>query len=512
MYLRAAENHVKIPPMKLEFAGAARGVTGSKHLLHINGKKILLECGLYQGRRKEAIAANLHFPFEAAEIDAVVLSHAHIDHSGALPLLVKNGFTGPIYCTHATRDLCSIMLRDSGYIQERDAEWMQKKIKTADAEPLYTVADAEKTLSLFRSVDYKQKFKVCHGVRVKFHDAGHILGSAIEEWDIWDDDTSQKITFGFTGDLGRKNLPILKDREQLKDLDILITESTYGDRLHEEIKDVEDRFAAKIVETAERNGKIFIPAFAVERTQEILYVIREMQHQGRIPAMPIFVDSPLATNATEIFQIHPECFDKSLVEMFDRGENPFDDVNGLQFTRSVDDSKAINKFPGPAIVISASGMCEAGRIRHHLANNISDARNTLLIVGFMAQNTLGRKLVEGESPVNIFGEPHEVKAEVIIFNAFSGHADQNGLLDFAGACGKPTQVFCVHGENEQMLTFRDKLKTLPNLSKSSISAPLPGESWELQTDKTWKKLSWRNPISQKLFPELDVDPLSDTTI
>ncbi len=404
------------------------------------------------------------------------------------------------------------MLRDSGYIQERDAEWLKKKEKTPDAEPLYTVADAEKTLSLFRSVDYKQQFKICHGVRVKFHDAGHILGSALEEWEIHDDETSQNIIFGFTGDLGRKNLPILKDREQLQNLDVLLTESTYGDRLHEEIKDVEDHFAAKIVETAERGGKIFIPAFAVERTQEILYVIREMQHQGRIPAMPIFVDSPLATGATEIFQLHPECFDEELVGMFDRGQNPFDDIDGLQFTRSVEDSKAINQFPGPAIIISASGMCEAGRIRHHLANSISDEKNTLLIVGFMAQNTLGRKLVEHESPVNIFGEPHEVKAEIVIFNAFSGHADQKGLLDFAGACGTPNQVFCVHGENEQMLIFRDKLKELENLSNAKIDAPLPGEMWELQIDKNWKKLSWRNPISEQLFPELNTDSSIESII
>lgn len=445
----------------------------------------------------------MNFPFDAAEIDAVVLSHAHIDHSGALPILVKNGFTGPIYCTHATRDLCTIMLRDSGYIQEKDAEWMRKKLKQPDAEPLYTVADADKTLGFFRSVGYDQKVKICHGVRVTFHDAGHILGSAIEEWDIYDDDTQQAIRFGFTGDLGRKQLPILKDREQLTDLDVLITESTYGDRLHDEIADVEEKFAAKITETVERGGKVFIPAFAVERTQEILYVIREMQHSKKIPQIPIFVDSPLATNATEIFELHPECFDQELVEMIDRGQNPFDDINGLQFTRSVDESKAINAFPGPAIVISASGMCEAGRIRHHLVNGISDEKNTILVVGFMAQNTLGRKIVEGESVVNIFGEPHEVKADVIIFNAFSGHADQKGLLDFAEKSGKPTTVFCVHGEAVQMQTFREKLQKLKNLKAAQIETPLPGEMYELTVDKKWKKMNWRNPISEKLFPELE---------
>lgn len=498
--------------MKIEFSGAARGVTGSKHLLSINNKKILLECGLFQGRRKASIEANLKFPFNAEEIDAVVLSHAHIDHSGALPILVKNGFSGPIYCTHATRDLCAIMLKDSAYIQERDAEWMKKKLKDPDAEPLYTVEDAERALSLFRSVDYHQKFKICHGVRVTFHDAGHILGSAVEEWEIHDYDENIDVKFGFTGDLGRKTLPILKDREQLTNLDVLITESTYGDRLHDELKSIEDDFAAQINKTVERGGKIFIPAFAVERTQEILYVIRELQHREKLPHIPIFVDSPLATGATEIFQLHPECFDEKLNELMDSGKNPFDNIEGLQFTRSVDESMAINHFPGSAIVISASGMCEAGRIRHHLKNNISDERNTILVVGFMAQNTLGRKIVEHESPVNIFGDPYEVKAEVVIYNAFSGHADQRGLLEFAGGCGEPKQVFCVHGENKQMETFIDELEKLKNLSNASIHAPLPGELWEMQHDKTWKKSSWRNPISQQLFPELEGKDLVDTEV
>lgn len=495
--------------MKLEFAGAARGVTGSKHLLTVNNKKILLECGLYQGHRRESIEANLKFPFEASEIDAVVLSHAHIDHSGALPILVKEGFTGPIYCTHATRDLCAIMLRDSAYIQERDAEWLRKEKKEPDAQPLYTVADAERTLSLFRSVDYHHKFKICHGVRVTFHDAGHILGSAIEEWEIHDYETHVQTRFGFTGDLGRKTLPILKDREQLQNLDMLITESTYGDRLHDELKDIEEDFAAQINKTIERGGKVFIPAFAVERTQEILYVIRELQHAKKLPKLPIFVDSPLATGATEIFQLHPECFDEKLIKRFDEGKNPFENVEGLQFTRSMAESMAINQFPGPAIIISASGMCEAGRIRHHLANNISNPKNTILVVGFMAENTLGRKIVEHQSPVNIFGDPYEIKAEVVIFNAFSGHADQHGLLEFAGACGKPKQVFCVHGENKQMQTFIDKLSELENLAEAHIHAPMPGELWELQYDKTWKKSSWMNPISKSLFPSLDPSPLAE---
>ncbi len=486
--------------MKIEFAGAARGVTGSKHLLHINGKKILLECGLFQGHRKDSVEANVNFPFDAKEIDAVVLSHAHIDHSGTLPLLVKNGYEGPIYCTHATRDLCAIMLRDSAYIQEKDAEWMSKKLGMKEAEPLYTIEDANNTIPLFRSVNYEQKFQVAKDVWVTFHDAGHILGSAVEEWEIHDEDTGHDIRMGFTGDLGRRKLPILKDPVQMENLDVFITESTYGDRLHDDIADVEDKFAAKINETIERGGKIYIPAFAVERTQEILYVIRELQHEGKLPQIPIFVDSPLATGATEIFALHPECFDKELKEMIDRGQQPFlSETEGLQFTRSVEESKSLNNFPGPCIIISASGMCEAGRIKHHIKNGISDPKNTMLVVGFMAENTLGRHLVEGESPVNIFGEAYDVKFEVTIFNAFSGHADQKGLLRYASGCGNPTQVFVVHGEHGQMKGFRQLLRDLPNLKNAGVGSPYPGEIFELMPDKTWKKLPEKNPISSHYF-------------
>ncbi|MBT3349219.1 MBL fold metallo-hydrolase [bacterium] len=488
--------------MKLEFSGAALGVTGSKHLLTVNGKKILMDCGLFQGRRLQSIKANMTFPFDPAEIDAVVLSHAHIDHSGALPALVKNGFSGPIFCTHATRDLCTIMLKDSGYIQEKDAEWLKKKLKDKSAEPLYTIADAEKSITQFRSVNYDQTFRVVPGVNVTFHDAGHLLGSAMVEWDIVDDETHEMVKLGFTGDLGRHHLPILKNPEQLKNLDVLITESTYGDRFHDEIADVEDKFAEKVNETIKRGGKIFIPAFAVERTQEILYVIRELQHKKKLPQIPIFVDSPLAANATEIFRLHPECFDDEMREMAERGQAPFlDERDGLQFTRSVEDSKALNDFPGSAIILSASGMCEAGRIRHHLKNNISNPKNTILIVGFMAQNTLGRKIVEGESPVNIYGIPHEVRADVVIFNAFSGHADQKGLLKFAENCGTPKQVFCVHGEESQIQVFQTKLGELPNLKTATISAPTPGENFEMQRDKVWKKLAWVNPVAAELFAE-----------
>ncbi|MCF7830783.1 MBL fold metallo-hydrolase [Candidatus Gracilibacteria bacterium] len=492
--------------MKLEFSGAARNVTGSKHLLHVNGKKILLECGMFQGHRTEALEANMTFPFAVTEIDAVVLSHAHIDHSGSLPLLVKKGYRGPIYCTHATRDLCSIMLKDSAYIQEKDAEWIKKKLKDPKAEPLYTIADAERALTLFRSVGYKQEFSPAPGCKVTFHDAGHILGSALEEWEIEDQDIGKTVRFGFTGDLGRKSLPILKDCEQLKNLDILITESTYGNRLHDEISDVADKLAKEVNEAYKRGGKIIIPSFAVGRSQELLYLLRELEHDKKIKPLPIFLDSPLASAATEIFRLHPECYDDELKEMMDRGEDPFAPEGGVQFTEDVEQSKALNNFPGSAVIISASGMCEAGRIRHHLINTISDPKNLILVVGFMAENTLGRKIVEKENPINIFGDPYELKAEVQIYNAFSAHADQRRLLRFAGSCGDPKAVFCVHGEDEAMVEFRKKLKTRKHLAKADIFIPAPGDIFEITKTKKWKKLDEVNETSRSIlggeWPEL----------
>lgn len=472
--------------MKIEFCGAAQHVTGSKHLLHLNGKKILLDCGMFQGHRKQTEAANKYFPFDATEIDAMVLSHAHIDHCGLIPLLVKKGYEGPIYCTHATRDLCSIMLRDSAYIQEKDAEYIKKKGKDPNAEPLYTIQDAEKCLANFRSVAYNQKFNVVPGAKCTFHDAGHILGSAMEEWEIYDEDTKQEIRFGFTGDLGRKDLPVLKDPGQLTDLDVFLTESTYGNRFHDEIKDVENKFAAKVNEAAERGGKIIIPAFAMGRTQEILYILRQLIHDKKINPIPVFVDSPLASRATEVFSIHPECFDEELDQLIEAGQDPFYNGNGVHFTQSVDESKALNEFPGAAIIISASGMCEFGRIRHHLSNNIQDDQNLVLIVGYQAENTLGRKLVEGESPVNIFGDPHIVRSEVVTFNAFSGHADQRELLEFAAEVGNPKGTFLVHGEHEGQKVLAEKLTELDNMQDAEVFIPKPGQIYELQTDKTWK--------------------------
>lgn len=463
--------------MKLSFYGAAQNVTGSRHLLEVNGKKILLDCGLFQGRRKDTEEQNRVFGFDPKIIDAVVLSHAHIDHSGALPYLVKLGFTGPIYCTHATRDLCAVMLQDSAHIHEKDAEWLCRKKGLKNCEPLYTVADADKAIAQFRSVAYEVAVPVAAGIKVTFKEAGHILGSTMELWEIDDKETGKQVRFGFSGDIGRKNLPILRDPDQLTDLDYLIMESTYGNRLHDELSEVEDEVADTINQTVERGGKIIVPAFSVGRTQEVLYVIKELIARNKIKPLPIFIDSPLSRRATDVFRLHPECFDTELQDLIQEENDPFCLDCGVTYTESVEQSKALKVFKEPCVIISSSGMCEFGRIRHHIANNVSDERNTLMIVGFMAQNTLGRKLIDGQNPVNIFGEPHELKMEVKIFNAFSGHADQKGLLEFAAKVGNPKKIFLVHGEKEGQEVLKAEMEKLDNLQKSEVLIPAKGEEF-----------------------------------
>jgi len=477
--------------MQLEFVGAAQTVTGSKHVLRVNGKTFLLDCGMFQGRRKESDEANKFFPLKTDEIDALILSHAHIDHAGLIPLLVKKGFTGPIYCTHATRDLCSIMLQDSARIQTHDAEHLSKK-GGKTIEPIYTEEDARNAIMQFRSVGYEQKIPLAPGVFMTFYDAGHILGSALEEWEIDDKETGEHIRFCFTGDLGRKHLPILREPTQLKDIDILITESTYGNRFHDELEAVEEKLTQVINATVDRGGKIFIPAFAVERTQEILYVLRLLMHQGKIMKLPIYVDSPLATGATDIFKIHPECFDEEILNATDEGLFPFLEGEGVRFTRSVEESKGLDRINYPAIIIAASGMVEYGRIVHHVANNIEDERNLLLCIGYMAENTLGRKLLEGATEVTIFDEPKKVKMQIEVFNAFSGHADRKGLLEFAEHCGNPKQIFLVHGEKESMDALSSGMKELPNLKDTTITCPAPGDIYDVVVGKKCEKSPERN--------------------
>lgn len=477
--------------MQFEFVGAAQTVTGSKHLLRVNGKTYLLDCGMFQGHRKESDEANRFLPIKTNEIDAVILSHAHIDHAGLLPLLVKKGYKWPIYCTHATRDLCSIMLQDSARIQEHDAEHLSKKTGK-DIIPMYTVEEAMECMMQFRSVGYSQVIPLDQDVKVTFHDAGHILWSALEEWEIKDKETGENIRFCFTGDLGRKHLPILREPTQLKNIDILITESTYGNRFHEELSDVEGRLTKVINETVDRGGKIFIPAFAVERTQEILYVLKLLMAQGKIMKLPIYIDSPLASDATDIFKIHPECFDDETSAIQAGGIFPFLEGEGVRFMRSVEESKSLDKINYPAIIIAASGMVEYGRIVHHVFNNIEDDRNLLLAIGYMAENTLGRRLVEGAKEVNIFDEVKQVKMQIEIFNAFSGHADRKGLLEFAENCGNPKQIFLVHGEKEGMDALASGMAELSNLHGTSIVAPAPGDIYDVIPGKKCEKSPERN--------------------
>ncbi|MCB9452267.1 MAG: MBL fold metallo-hydrolase [Anaerolineaceae bacterium] len=439
--------------MKLSFMGAARTVTGSQHLIEVNGKRILLDCGLYQGKRSEAFERNRTLPFDATSINLVVLSHAHIDHSGNLPSLVKNGFRGDIICTHATRDLCAVMLLDSGHIQERDVEYVnkqQKKRGEPPIEPVYTQQDAINSLDYFISQGYNRPKTIMPGVTLTFLDAGHMLGSASVVLDIEDHETRHDTRLVFSGDIGRIGLPIIRDPQPPESADILIMESTYGGRFHSTYADSEKEMERIVNETYKRGGKLIIPAFAVGRTQQLVLTLHQLASQGDIPRIPIYVDSPLAANATAVFGTHPECYDAEIREfmMQDGTRDPFH-FSDLEYTRSLEASKQLNHLREPAVIISASGMMEAGRILHHLKNNIEDPSTTVLVVGWQAPNTLGRRLVEGETEIRIFGESYTNRARVEVLNGFSGHADHNELLAWVGAMSrKPRRTFLVHGEEE----------------------------------------------------------------
>jgi metallo-beta-lactamase family protein len=473
--------------MKLHCRGANLEVTGSRHLLEVNGKKILLDCGLYQGRRKDEFDKNENLQFEANEIDSVILSHAHIDHSGNLPNLVKQGFTGPIHCTKPTADLIQHMLRDSGYIQEREVEYLNKKKKRAGEpliEPLYTLADVEETLPLAKPVSYDEWVNVCDGVQVVFREAGHILGSAVVELKVQDqEDTDEQgnpreKTLIFTGDLGRKDMPLLKDPYQPKHADYLLTESTYGGRLHDDINAAEGELAEIVTRVAARGGKILIPAFSLGRTQEMIYALHKMFDEGKIPEIPIYVDSPLSVNVTSVFRENLNVFDEETQQLFiSENEDPFG-FERLKYTKSVEESKALNNHHGPCIIISASGMIEHGRILHHLKNSIEDHRNCVLIVGYQAAHTLGRKLIEGEKRVNIFGKPHDVQIEIKVMNNYSAHADRKDLLDFAAGIEGLKKVVIVHGEPESSEALKQGMIEERGIT-SEIIIPQFGKTLEL---------------------------------
>lgn len=461
--------------MKLTFYGAARKVTGSKHLIEEDGKRILLDCGMHQGPNSRE--ENLSFPFDPKSIDIIVLSHAHIDHSGLIPYIVKQGFTGKIYTTYATLDLVRIMLLDSAEIQEHDADFFNERrkrhnINTPEAVPLYTTEDVETAMKQFEGYQYESSFMITEHLEVTFKDAGHILGSAT----VTLRNTVTEKVLVFTGDLGRKGLPILKDPTLIDHADYLITESTYGDREHSSVDGMEDEVAEVIKKTYDRGGKIIIPAFSIGRTQEMIYILHKLWDSKKIPELPIYIDSPLATDATEIFTKHPECYDQETFQEFlMRAHNPFHFRN-LKYVRTVDESKSLNDIHTPCIIISASGMIENGRIVHHVKKALPDHKNTIMVIGYMAEGTIGRELIEGKSPIMIHGKERHVAAEVTVLNSFSAHADKHELLEFAKHIKGLQKIFLVHGEEDQQKAFQ---ATLQREVVKEVYVPAPGDSFTL---------------------------------
>jgi metallo-beta-lactamase family protein len=462
--------------IKLFFTGAAGDVTGSRHLIQVNNEYILFDCGLYQGRRKDTYERNLNFPFDPVSINSLILSHAHIDHIGNVPNLVKKGFNGDIHCTLATADLAGIMLLDSAHIQENDSVFVNKiraKHHQPPVEPLYTRVDVPPAMELFQGHGYNHAFKI-NSVKATFRDAGHIMGSAETILDI--NDQGRKLSICYTGDLGRPNLPIIRDPFVVTDADILIIESTYGDRLHSDITKVSEKLVDVINRTIARNGKIIIPSFALERTQELIYTLHRLRLDKLTPDIPVYIDSPLAIDATEIFRMHPECFDEETNEFLRNVYDPFG-FKKLHYTRSTEDSKLINEVEGPAIIIAGSGMAESGRILHHLKNNIGNPLNTILIVGWQAENTLGRKIHDKLPRVSIFGEPYDLKAEVEVFDEFSAHADRHDLINWIEQ-GKSRwqKVFLVHGEPGSSRALAEAIK---EIGVKDVIIPKLGDSFVL---------------------------------
>lgn len=445
--------------IKLICHGAAREVTGTCHELQIGDKSILLDCGLFQGRRAEAAEKNQGFSFDPkTHIDALVLSHAHADHAARIPLLYKKGFQRPIYSTYATQDLAQVMLLDSAYIQEKDEDFHTRHLPKSmikSSGPLYTQKDATECMDLFVGKNYHERFEVIPGVTCTFLEAGHILGSAMLLIEI--DTGGKKMRIGFSGDVGRSTLPIIRDPEPMPHVDYLICESTYGDRTHDSILTARDKLKDVVVRTAQRGGKVLIPAFSLERTQEIVYDLHTLWDQKEIPAVPIIIDSPLASRVTGIFQKHPECYDQEMFERFlKKAHNPFQ-FSLVTYTESVEESKELNGARGPMVIMAGSGMCEAGRIRHHLINELEDPRNTVLAVGYMAENTLGRRIIDKDiEEVRIFDQTIRKKAEIHYINAYSGHADKNDLDALIQSVEGLKGLYLVHGEESSMYALAER--------------------------------------------------------
>ncbi len=464
--------------MRVHFFGATRTTTGSQYLLEVNRQKLLVECGLFQGRRDESIERNRKFPFQPGEIDCVVLSHAHIDHCGNLPNLCRMGFQGNIYTTFATRDLAEIMLEDSAEIQKDDAAFVSKKRAKKGlppVEPLYSASDAEKAVRQFVTLGYDRPLAISEGVTLTFRDAGHILGSAQVVLDLREQGRSCR--YLFSGDVGRGGDEILRDPQPVENVDFLQIESTYGGRIHSAKVDASAQARKLVTDTIQGGGKVIIPAFSIGRTQQIVYELHQCTLSGECAVVPIFVDSPLSTNATEVYRLHPECFNEEIYRFLREKENPFAMTN-LTYIRDAEHSKKLNELPGPAIIISASGMAEAGRIRHHLKNHIGNPNNLILFIGYCAEHTLGAQILAGRNPVNIFGEPHEVRARIASVDAFSGHADKNELTRYVNALtGNIKKIAAVHGEESQCLAWAETLRALK--PKAEVLAPVYQQIMEI---------------------------------
>lgn len=447
--------------MKIQFCGAARTTTGSMYLIEVNGKRLLMECGLFQGHRDETTRRNCNFPFDPRQVDSVVLSHAHIDHAGNLPNLVKHGYAGPIHCTDATLDLCAIMLVDSAHIQEQDALFVSKlraRRHLPPVEPLYRIPDAEKAVKQLAGHGYEKPFSPVDGVTVTFRDAGHILGSAQIILDV--QEKGRKFRWLFSGDIGRGGDELLRDPVPVENVDYLQIESTYANRQHADRADADATVGRFVAETLAQRGKVIIPAFSVGRTQQIVYVLHELTCAGKVPVVPIFVDSPLSSQASNVYERNRAILRPDIPAAFCDTKSPFL-MKNLTYITSAEDSKKLNDRHEPMIIISASGMAEAGRIRHHLKNNIGDSGSLIFFIGYCADGTLGRQIMDGRSPVNIFGEPYDVKARVVSLDTYSGHADRNELKHYVQQItGNIRRIFCIHGEETQCLAHAETLREM----------------------------------------------------
>jgi len=464
--------------LSISFEGAARTVTGSRHRIRYGERQFLFDCGIYQGHRDEAERINRTFRFEPAEIDAVVLSHAHLDHAGNLPTLVARGYPGRIHATGATEDLCRAMLADSAFLMQRDVEHVNRHSpRREDRSPLYTPADVVRTLERFELHGYREPWELFPGVSVEFWDAGHILGAALTTIEFRDG--TRTFRLGMSGDLGRANKPILRDPEVHPGVDALVLESTYGDRVHPSDAETEAALVDVLHRTLGRGGRVMVPSFAVGRAQELVATIHALMERGKVPAVPIFVDSPLARQATEVFKRHPECYDEQTQRMFvERHGAPFG-FERVRYVASAEESRHLNDRRDPCIIIAASGMCEGGRILHHLAHGLGNPNNTVLFVGYQAEGTLGRKLRDGAPMVSVFGEPVRRRAEVVALDGFSAHADQTELVGWVARLDPaPKRIFLVHGELEAAGVLAEKLRERIG---AEVHIPAKGERWELWT-------------------------------